>query len=130
MKISKQSRREARQLFRSCLTGAVLDEARARTILQYVVGKKPRGYMGVLSQFEKLVRLYAASRSAKVESAVLLSPEEQARIKADLERTYGRGLDYVFTQKPQLIGGARIQVGGDVYDGSILARLNALKESF
>jgi F0F1-type ATP synthase delta subunit len=29
-----------------------------------------------------------------------------------------------------LIGGMRIQVGSDVYDGSVLARLAALEKSF
>lgn len=130
MKISKQARREARQLFRSCLSGSVLNEARARAIVTHIVGRKPRGYMGILSQFERLTRLYAASRLAKVDSAAPLSPEDQAKMRADLEKTYGSGLGYQFTHKPQLIAGARIQVGGDVYDGTVLARLNALKESF
>jgi F-type H+-transporting ATPase subunit delta len=130
MKISKQARREARQLFRSCLAGPTLDETRARAITAHVVTRKPRGYLAILTQFQKLVKLYAASRLAKVDSAIPLGPEDQTRMKADLERTYGLGLDYVFAHKPQLIGGVRIQVGGDVYDGTILARLNALKESF
>jgi F0F1-type ATP synthase delta subunit len=29
-----------------------------------------------------------------------------------------------------LLGGMRIKVGSDVYDGSVQGRLNALKESF
>jgi F0F1-type ATP synthase delta subunit len=32
-----------------------------------------------------------------------------------------------FTENPTLLGGVRIQVGSDVYDGSIRARLNALE---
>jgi F-type H+-transporting ATPase subunit delta len=35
-----------------------------------------------------------------------------------------------FAQRPSLIGGLRIQIGSDVYDGSVLARLTALKSSF
>ena len=36
----------------------------------------------------------------------------------------------LFAQNPALIGGMRIKVGSDVYDGSVQARLAALQESF
>jgi F-type H+-transporting ATPase subunit delta len=35
-----------------------------------------------------------------------------------------------FTQRPELIGGMRVQVGCDVYDGSVRAGLAALEKSF
>lgn len=130
MKISKQARREARQLFRGCLSNGGIDENRARQTVQLLAQKKPRGYMGILSQFQKLVRLNAAERVARVESAVALDSAMQAEIRADLGRIYGAGLNFTFTQKPELLGGMRIQVGGDVYNGSVLSRLNALRESF
>ena len=43
---------------------------------------------------------------------------------------YGGGLEYVYAQNAALVGGARIQVGSDVYDGSIRARLAGLQETF
>lgn len=130
MKISKQARREARQIFRSCMINGVLDPDRARQVVPLVAARKPRGYMGLLTQFEKLVKLDAARHLARIESAEPLSPEYQAQVQADLRRVYGDGLELVFTSKPELLGGMRAQVGGDVYDGSVLARLTALRESF
>jgi len=47
-----------------------------------------------------------------------------------LGRVYGPGLIFDFRQSAALIGGMRIKVGSDVYDGSVQARLNALVESF
>jgi F-type H+-transporting ATPase subunit delta len=38
-------------------------------------------------------------------------------------------LNFIFAQNPALLGGIRVQVGGDVYDGSVQARLAALRES-
>ena len=130
MKISKQARREARQIFRSCVINGALDPDRARQVVPLVAARKPRGYMGLLTQFEKLVKLDAARHLARIESAEPLSPEYQAQVQTDLRRVYGEGLEVVFTSKPELLGGMRAQVGGDVYDGSILARLTALRESF
>jgi F-type H+-transporting ATPase subunit delta len=36
-------------------------------------------------------------------------------------------LDTAFAENPELIGGMRIQIGSDVYDGSVRARLKALE---
>jgi len=46
MKISKQARRDAKQLFRSCLSKGVLDEQRVRDTVSAVAKGKPRGYLG------------------------------------------------------------------------------------
>jgi F-type H+-transporting ATPase subunit delta len=130
VKISKQSRREAKELFRCCLVNGLLDEARARNAVQRVIQAKPRGYIGILSHFQRLVKLDLDRRTAQIESATALSPDLQSRIQADLVRLYGLGLSISFAQNPVLIGGLRIKVGSDVYDGSIQARLAALQESF
>jgi F-type H+-transporting ATPase subunit delta len=129
MKISKQARRDARQLLRACMANAVLDENRVRQATQAVIKDKPRGYIGVLSQFQRLVKLEIARRTARVESAVALSPQSQSQVQADLTKKYGAGLSFIFAQTPALLGGVRIQVGGDVYDGSVQGRLAALQES-
>jgi F-type H+-transporting ATPase subunit delta len=130
MKISKQARREAKQLFRSCLVNGALQEDRARQVVKRVVELKPRGYVAILNHFHRLVKLELERRTAKVESAVPLSPELQASVQAGLARIYGPGLNISFTQNPALIGGLRLKVGSDVYDGSIQARLAALEQSF
>jgi F-type H+-transporting ATPase subunit delta len=130
MKISKQARRDARQLLRACTANSVLDDNRVRQAVQAVIRDKPRGYLAVLTQFQRLVKLEIASRSARVESATVLTPQAQSQVQADLTRKYGAGLSFVFVQNPALLGGLRIQVGGDVYNGSVQGRLAALQDSF
>jgi F-type H+-transporting ATPase subunit delta len=130
MKISKQARRDARQLLRSCMANAVLDDNRVRQAVQFVIRDKPRGYLAVLAQFQRLVRLETARRTARVESATSLSSQFQSQLQAELSRKYGAGLSFVFVENPALLGGLRIQVGGDVYNGSVQGRLAALQECF
>jgi F-type H+-transporting ATPase subunit delta len=130
VKINKNNRREAKQLFRSCFVNGVLDESRAREVVARVLQAKPRGYLAVLSHFQRLVKLDIERRTARVETAVALSPDLQAGVKESLVRAYGPGLNISFTQNPKLIGGMRVQVGSDVYDGSVQARLAALEASF
>jgi F-type H+-transporting ATPase subunit delta len=130
MKISKQARHDAKQLFRSCLVDGLLDEQRVRQVVREIIARKPRGYLGILSHFQRLVKLDVERRTARVESAVSLSAGLQGRVNEQLNRLYGAGLDISFVAEPALIGGLRIQAGSDVYDGSVRARLNALTESF
>ena|SRR2546425_3920130 len=130
MKISKQARRETKALFRSCQTNGLLDEHRVRLAVQQVIARKPRGYLAILSQLQRLVQLDQERRTAKVESAAPLSADAQANIRNNLSRLYGPGLNLSFGQNPALIGGLRIQVGSDVYDGSVQGRLSALEGSF
>ncbi|HWI59150.1 MAG TPA: F0F1 ATP synthase subunit delta, partial [Bacillota bacterium] len=76
------------------------------------------------------IKLDMERRTARVDSATVLPPELQASVQASLAQVYGPGLNLSFAQNPALIGGMRIKVGSDVYDGSVQARLAALQDSF
>lgn len=130
MKVSKQARREAKELFRDCFVNGVMDDNRVRQAVSKVAELKPRGYIMILSHFQRLVKLEVERRTARVESAVLLPPELQSELANKLNRIYGQGLNISFAQNPALLGGLRIKVGSDVYDGSVQDRLERLAESF
>lgn len=130
MKISKQARRDAKQLFNLCKVNGLLDENKVRQVVTQVIAQKPRGYVAILSQLQRLVKLDLDRRTATIESAVPTSPALQESIKANLTKRYGSGLNLSFTVNPALLGGLRIQVGSDVYDGSVAARLAELEQSF
>ena len=130
MKATKQTRREAKQLFRLCLVNGLLEENRARQVVQQIVAAKPRGYLATLSYFRRMVQLDSARHTAKVESALTLPADLQGSVQTGLERLYGPGLSTSFADNPALIGGMRIRVGSDVFDGSVQARLAALEQSF
>ena len=129
MKISKQARRDAKELFRACTVNGLLDENRVRQSVQQVIQLKPRGYFAILSHFQRLVKLEVARRTAKIESAVVLPDSLRESVRGNLNRVYGAGLGIAFAENPSLIGGMRVQVGSDVFDGSVQARLAALQES-
>ena len=130
MKISKQARRDAKELFRACRVNGLLDDAKVRQVVQQVIAARPRGYIAILNHFQRLLKLDLDRRTASVESPVPLAETQQASIRSNLTRRYGAGLIFAFTQKPGLIGGLRVQIGSDVFDGSVAARLAALETSF
>ena len=130
MKGSKQSRRDAKQVFQSCQVNGALDEARVRQAVTLLIEKKPRGYFGTLQELQRLVKLDVNSRSARVESAVALSEAQQQEVCASLGRLKGAEVEVEFTENADLIGGMRVKLGDDVYDGSVKTRLSRLAESF
>lgn len=130
MKASKQNRRDAKTLFRNCLVKGVLDETRAARAAVLLAEKKPRGYRAILSYFHRLVKLEQDRRTASVQSAVPLIPDQQRFVRDGLNTRYGADLHISFTHDPSLLGGMRIKVGSDVYDGTVRARLNRLKRNF
>jgi F-type H+-transporting ATPase subunit delta len=129
MKISKEARRTSRQLFRACMADGKLDDARVRNVLSGVTNSKPRGYIGMLDAFARLVANEVSRQRALVESATALSPATQSELQASLSKKYGRQLTLDFSVNPELLGGIRIKVGSDVWDGSVKARLEALSAS-
>jgi F-type H+-transporting ATPase subunit delta len=130
MKVSKQAKREAKALFRSCVRDGCAQDALVRSVVQLVLQEKPRGYMAVLSHFHRLLKLDLDRRTARIESAAPLPADLETQVRAKLSQVYGPGLDISFSQNASLIGGMRVKVGSDVYDGSVQGRLAELQQAF
>ena len=130
MKTPRQARREAHELWQICAAGGVLDEARARAVADQIVQSRHGGSHAVLKHFLRLLRLDQEARTAIVASAAPLDPAVRAEIERGLARLHRRGLETRFVVDPSLIGGMRVQIGSDVYDGTIRAGLNELESRF
>jgi F-type H+-transporting ATPase subunit delta len=130
MQTRKQTERDARELFRLCLVNGALDEARVRRVVQQVIAAGRASGLGMLSRFQRFVRLDRAGHRADVSSAVPLPADVRSNIEAALIKLYGPDMATSFTDDPALIGGVRIKVGSDVYDGSVSGRLAALQSGF
>jgi F-type H+-transporting ATPase subunit delta len=130
LKITKQARREAKQLFQSCQVNEQLDDNRVRKAVQLLIGQKPRGYFGILQHIQRLVKLDEANRTARVESAVALGRAQQQDVRNSLNRLKGGNVTVEFATNPGLIGGMRVKIGDDVFDGSVKTRLTALSDNF
>jgi F-type H+-transporting ATPase subunit delta len=127
---SKQVARNAKKLFRLCLVSRRLDESRVRQVVDKILAERQRGFLRVLRQFRRLLRVVQEQHSARVECAVPSTPDLESSVRHRIESLYGPGIAMVFAHNPHLIGGIRIQVGSDLYDGSILNGLTALAKSF
>jgi len=127
MKGTRRTIRAARRLYRLCLIDGRLDEGRVRQVARRLGGSRRRGSIAVLSSLRRIVKLDRDRRRAVVETATSLPDDLRDEVQANLARLYGSGLATSFETTPGLIGGMRIRVGSDVYDGSVRARLAAIE---
>ena len=126
MKSPREARKTARSLFRGCLSEGRLDASRVRTVTDTLAAEKPRGYLAILQTFARLVRLELERRHVVIESAAPLAESEMNNLRTDITRTHGADLTFSTAIRPELIGGLRVRVGSDVWDGSVRARLETL----
>jgi F-type H+-transporting ATPase subunit delta len=130
MLTARKARKDATRLWRMCLVNGRPDAGRVRAIVDGLIETRRGGAATVLSHFLRLVRLDATRWSARVDTAAPLDAADRAALEALLAERYGGGIEAAFAVDPALIGGMRLRVGSDVYDGSVRARLAALDRRF
>lgn len=64
---------------------------------------------------------------ARVSTPVALDDSQVERLRSALGRIYGRDLKVVVDTDRSLVGGLRVTVGDEVFDGSVATRLNELQ---
>ncbi|MDH4470236.1 MAG: F0F1 ATP synthase subunit delta [Verrucomicrobiae bacterium] len=125
MKLSREAKRQARQFFDASLVNGRLDHSRSLIIAETLVSKRPRAAFEILKEFTRLTRLQLNAHQAIVESATPLEPSSQAEIITALQSRDDQ-VDVSIIVNPSLLGGTRIRLGSDVWDGSISAKLHQL----
>jgi F-type H+-transporting ATPase subunit delta len=128
MKSTKEARKVSRQLFRHSFTSGKLDEEKISHMVQSVLATKPRRYVDVLKDYQRLLHLETEKRHAVIESATPLNRSIGDQVVTNLKARYGEDLTTEFRTNPELLGGLRIKIGNDVWDGSVKSRLNKLQE--
>jgi F-type H+-transporting ATPase subunit delta len=69
-------------------------------------------------------------RRVVIESAAELDQPSRDRVVSGLVAKYGNDLTFEYRVTPDLLGGLKIRVGNDVFDGSVKGRLDRLAQAF
>ena len=128
MKINKEIRQRGREMLRASFTDGQLDPGKIASLVQSLITRRPRRFIDVLQYYKRLLRLEIDKRHARIEGATQLAPEAAVDIVARLKRKYGEDLTTEFVVDPTLLGGVRVRVGSDVWDGTLRNRLERLQQ--
>ena len=127
MKITKEARRIAKQLFRACFVDDQFDQKKALSLVESVIANKPRHYVAILSFFGRLIRLETEKRTATILTSATLDKKIEEEVRGEIKKRYPQVLRTRFDVAPEALGGMRIQVGSDVWDGTVRGKLDELK---
>jgi len=128
MKINKEIRQLSRGMLRASFTDGQLDSGRIASLVDSLIAKKPRNYINVLKNYRRLLRLELEKRRARIETASELDRETSSKVIENLKKKYGNDLSTEYVVNPRLLGGMRIRVGSDVWDGTVRNRLEQLQQ--
>ena len=127
MKLNKEIRQLSRKMLQASFTDGQLDPGRISSVVDSLITQKPRNYIDVLKNYRRLLRLELEKRHATVETSSEVDPAIRSDIVANLKSKYGNDLSTEFHVDPELLGGMRVRVGNDVWDGSVRNRLERLQ---
>lgn len=82
----------------------------------------------VVAEYEKMANAYQGLEYARVTTAVPLDKEEQEKLSQQLAAVTGKRILLTTEVDPSIIGGFIARVGDKLIDGSIRAKLQALKQ--
>lgn len=102
------------------------DRAKPATLLlveQIVTRPRGRSIEGALDHYAQLAAFLRRRLIAYVRVAVALTAAERDRLVAVLRRLYGRDMHLNIEVDPDVVGGMTIQIGHEVIDGTVIARL-------
>lgn len=102
------------------------DRAHHATVALVQVALGGFGGRSVDAALTRLVEFAAQRRDrsvAYVTVATALSEDDEHRLGSVLSTRYGRNVSVKTTVDPRVLGGARVQVGADLYDGTVAHRL-------
>jgi len=80
----------------------------------------------VIAELDRMTRGGPQVEVAQVTTAVELTEADQEQFRQKLRKTYGQGLEFVFNIDPSIMGGAVVQVGDKIIDGSVATRLASM----
>ncbi len=98
--------------------------------LAYLLADKNQVHLleQVVGEFDRIVSQGAPGATAIVTTAIELTTDDRAKLEAKLHKQFGDELRIEYRLDPAIVGGVVVRVGDIVIDGSVTAKLAALKQ--
>ena len=129
MKVSNASLKQARRIFSLCLDDGELNESRLSKVVNLLSKKRNRQAQILLSAILRVLNSYLARRKVRITSANSLEEKEKQTILESIGDVYGKTLDFSYQVDRNLIAGLKIQIGDNVWDGSLSLKIRQLEQN-
>ena len=106
------------------LLGDQVTEETGRLVRQAVVAPRGRTFDRAVEVYGQVAADLRSRLIATVTATVPLTEEQRSRLAAALRRIYGSELHLNVQLDPELVGGIRVEIGDEVIDGTMVARLD------
>jgi F-type H+-transporting ATPase subunit delta len=127
MKVNQEVRSSAKRLLKLALSNGEINEERILAIVNEVLTHKPRHYISILERFMVLLKFEIAKRTLTITSAKPIDKSENEQLLSSLIKIFP-GAKYIQSEvNPDLIGGLKLKFGSNVWDDTLLARLQKVQ---
>jgi F-type H+-transporting ATPase subunit delta len=119
---------------KSKVTGAIakrleLSEMAVRLLDVLIRNRRINDLSDIIAGLATMIREATGTVAAEVRSAGVLTTQEEADLRAMLEKKVGAKVDVDITVDPELIGGFVAKIGSEVYDASVSGKIEKFRES-
>lgn len=83
----------------------------------------------ILKQYHHLADVNSGLTEAEITSARELNPDDRQELEQQVAKLAGTRVVVAYKQDPSLLGGAVVRIGSKIYDGSLKAQLEQMKQS-
>lgn len=122
--IQEEKQKMMQEIFKNSIQGKLMG------FLHILIEKSREAHIiDIFQEFEALVKNHKNVDTAYVESAVALSENQLGQLKNQLELQTSKKIEMNLSVNPALLAGLTIRVGDLFIDGSILGKMNKMKET-
>ena len=82
----------------------------------------------IMTRFDEVVDQNAGAVEARVTSAHPMSQQDRREMESQIAKLAGGRVRATYSEDPGLLGGAVVEIGSTIYDGSVRAQLQQLKQ--
>lgn len=117
------------QITRKLASKLKLGDLATRTLEVLVKNHRVNDLDAILSALAAYVNAELGVAVAEVRSAKSLSPEEIAQLAETLSKKVGKRVELDVKTDPQLLGGFVVRIGSEIWDASVVGKINKFRES-
>ena len=82
----------------------------------------------ILTAYAEIVDEHAGAVEARITSSRPLNEQDRLQLEAQIEKLAGARVRASYAEDASLLGGAVVEIGSTIYDGSLRAQLRQLKQ--